>query len=100
MPKFIFHVRMGKTGSTTIQAALAENTSGLAANGFLYLAQWLGIVRTEFDEFAGFQLFLEQSPREFDISSYLFLKATEDINISRKFYKFIVSNEQLSLIHI
>ncbi|MFH1792957.1 MAG: hypothetical protein ABIK36_18605 [Pseudomonadota bacterium] len=94
MPKFIFHVGMGKTGSTTIQAALAENTSALAANGYLYLGQWLGIVRPEFDEFAGFQSFLEQSPREFDIASYLFLRATEDINISRKFDKFIVSNEQ------
>ena len=94
MPKFIFHVGMGKTGSTTIQAALAENSSVLAAKGYLYLGQWLGIVRPEFDEFAGFQLFLEQSPREFDISSFLFLNAAEDVNIGRKLDKFIVSNEQ------
>lgn len=94
MPKFIFHVGMGKTGSTTIQAALANNASALAERRYLYLGQWLGFIRPEFDHFKGFQTFLRQSPRELVVCSNMFLGAVKSFNIENKFDGFIVSNEQ------
>lgn len=94
MAKFVFHVGMGKTGTTTIQAALANSASALADKGYLYLGQWLGYIRPEFDGFRGFQDFLKQSPREYEFISNHFVNSIEDKNRDTGFRSFIVSNEQ------
>ena len=94
MPKFVFHVGMGKTGSTTIQAALANNASALGEKGYLYLGQWLGFLRPEFDGFEGFQSFLKQSSTEFEYCSDLFIRGVQDLDRGGSFDSYIISNEQ------
>lgn len=92
--QIVFHVGMGKTGSTTIQSALHRETASLAKSGYCYLGQWLGMIQQEFDQFAGFQSFLLQSPDQLVKSAETLLAAANQIGATTGAHSFILSNEQ------
>ncbi|SMH56880.1 hypothetical protein SAMN02982922_5616 [Mesorhizobium australicum] len=85
---------MGKTGSTTIQAALAQNDPALLRAGYLYLGQWLDIIRPEFDQFQGFQAFLKQKKDEFELCADIFVQEINRIGQEKGVQNFLISNEQ------
>ncbi len=94
MRNIIFHVGMGKTGSTTIQNALAANTSALATARQLYLGCWMDAVHPDFDGFSGFQKFLRQSPDALVSSAHALLAAVQARGDETGAHTFILSNEQ------
>lgn len=94
MAQIVFHVGMGKTGSTTIQSALQKNIYTLVAAGYRYLGQWQGLIKPEFDEFAGFQRFLRQTPEQLIASAEELLAAIGRIGDDTGAQNFILSNEQ------
>lgn len=94
MAQIVFHVGMGKTGSTTIQRALQKNISTLIAAGYRYLGQWQGLIKPEFDEFAGFQSFLRQTPDQLIASAEALVAAIDRIGGETGVQNFILSNEQ------
>lgn len=94
MTQLIFHVGMGKTGSTTLQTALHDNADALAAAGCHYLGQWMGFVRPEFDSFLGFQSFLQQTPDQLAESAHRLLTILLTLEKQTGAQRFILSNEQ------
>lgn len=94
MARIIFHVGMGKTGSSTIQAALKKNVSALSAAGHHYLGRWLGVIGPEFDGFGGFQRFLHEPPEQWPRHAETLLASVERIEAATGAHTFILSNEQ------
>ncbi|MBV0891696.1 hypothetical protein KTN05_07495 [Paracoccus sp. Z118] len=94
MARIIFHVGMGKTGTTTIQAALAKSADALTETGHHYFGQWLGEIGPEFDQFDGFQRFLQQSPEQLQRHAETLLAAIDRIEAATGAQTFILSNEQ------
>lgn len=94
MSKIIFHVGMGKTGSTAIQSALEGSATVLAKAGCCYLGQWLGMVRPEFDQFQGFQAFLRQPPDQMEVCAQRLLAVVEERRRQTGAHTFVISNEQ------
>lgn len=92
--KLIFHVGMGKTGSTTLQTALAQSETSLTAARIHYQGQWMGMIRPEFDRFEGFQSFLRQPPEELVIAAQKQLDHAAEISKETGTQTIIVSNEQ------
>lgn len=94
MKAVIFHVGMGKTGSTTIQNALASNTAALTEARHCYLGRWMGMVRPDFDDFSGFQKFLRQSPDGLVKSAHALLETVRKRQAETGAHTFVLSNEQ------
>ncbi|WP_147435456.1 hypothetical protein [Paenirhodobacter hankyongi] len=94
MKGVIFHVGMGKTGSTTIQNALASNTAALTEAQLCYLGRWMGMVHPDFDDFSGFQRFLRQSPDGLVQSAHALLSTVHRIHAETGAQTFVLSNEQ------
>lgn len=46
--KIVFHIGMGKTGTSTIQKGLAENAEALRAAGMGYLGMWFDLISPEY----------------------------------------------------
>ena len=51
--RIIFHIGMGKTGTTTIQRTLQASSDCLAAQKASYLGMWFGALGPEFRNYAG-----------------------------------------------
>lgn len=94
MARVIFHIGMGKTGTTTIQAALKQSSFDMLAQGRMYLGQWLDIIGPEFDSFDGFQLFLRQSEGKIAESAQQFVENVGRIVSERNVETVVFSNEQ------
>lgn len=64
--RLVFHIGMGKTGTTALQKALAsaEASGMLARQGAHYLGMWFGMIDPAFGDFAGTQRFLMTPPQE------------------------------------
>jgi hypothetical protein len=92
--KVIFHVGMGKTGSTTIQRSLATSSALLAAAKTHYLGQWMEIVHPDFDKFKGFQAFLRQAPDQMIASAERLLARIAALHQETGAETFVISNEQ------
>lgn len=52
-PKIVFHIGMGKTGTTSIQQTLLGASDQLATQNARYLGMWFGILGDEFRNFPG-----------------------------------------------
>lgn len=94
MVDVIFHVGMGKTGSTSIQGALAQSAPELAQSGVKSLGMWLGMLGPEFDGFHGFQSFLKQPPEELEDAGQRLLQWILEEQERSATQVFVVSNEQ------
>lgn len=95
MRRVIFHVGMGKTGSTTIQNALAANRPVLADHGYFYGGQWMDLVSAEFEGFLGFQKFLGQTTEQFVASAEKLVAALLRLGEETGLETFVFSNEQI-----
>lgn len=58
--KIIFHIGMGKTGTSAIQSALAENRALLGEWDMESIGLWLGIINPSYIGYAGFDSFAAQ----------------------------------------
>lgn len=94
MLKVVFHIGMGKTGSTAIQKTLGANAVALAEAGQAYLGLWMGAVQPEFDGYQGFQTFLRQPPESMEGHARAFLATLKARHKETGADTFIVSNEQ------
>jgi hypothetical protein len=94
MLKVVFHIGMGKTGSTAIQKTLGASAEPLAAAGQAYLGLWMGAVQPEFDGYQGFQAFLRQPPDSMEGHARAFLATLKARHKETGAHTFIVSNEQ------
>ena len=90
----IFHIGMGKTGTTSLQAALPENEDILAARGMHYLGQWMERIDPQFDQFAGFQRFLALPRGEMISAAHRFLDRLGALQAETGAGTFLLSNEQ------
>lgn len=91
--RIVFHIGMGKTGTTSIQSALNDSHKELADQKVAYLSMWFDEIDPAFKGLGGFSLFMagneqEKTERADRFHSYLVDRAaTEGIET------FIFSNE-------
>jgi hypothetical protein len=93
--KVIFHIGMGKTGTSSIQASLSNNSKRLLEQNVDYLGMWFGMVDEKFDKFDGVPAFLSQSPEDLKKSAIKFYEYIHDKFIKNNSHTFIFSNEAL-----
>lgn len=58
--RIIFHVGMGKTGTSSIQAALAASHELLRTSRIEYLGLWLNVIDPKYRGYSGYDLFVGQ----------------------------------------
>lgn len=84
-----FHVGMGKTGTSSVQSALAQNRDILAESNYEYLGLWLNIIHASYKGYAGFDRFCAQESSQLREDARTFFNRLS----VRKASKFIYSNE-------
>ncbi len=62
--RIIFHIGMGKTGTSSIQNALASNAETLAAQNACYLGMWFSVIDPGFQGLVGQRNFLSSDADE------------------------------------
>jgi len=60
--KVVFHIGMGKTGTSSIQTALRQNQNVLQENNADYLGMWFDFIDPAFDRIDGFHAFSQEPP--------------------------------------
>jgi len=94
--KIVFHIGMGKTGTSSIQAALSQNTQELQSQGALYLGMWFDRLDSSYKGLQNQQNFFALSPEEMRVAAeklHDLLKARAE---SEGLSTFIFSNETFS----
>jgi len=94
MHDLLFHIGMGKTGTSSIQCALETSSDRLDAAGVRYLGMWMGAARTQFDGFAGFQSFLALNPAGMEAAADALLASLDADPANGGAGRFVMSNEQ------
>lgn len=94
MLEAIFHIGMGKTGTTSLQSTLKANDAILRASGVCYLGMWQELISDQYSDFGGFQIFrqlpADQQREAADRLARQLRILADDQGISR----FVFSNEQ------
>lgn len=93
--KLIFHIGMGKTGTTSIQWAMENNQKALADQGVCYLGMWLDMIDPEFEGLAGTVKFLLDPPDLKAGYAQKFVQHVRELNATSGASTFILSNEGL-----
>ena len=93
--RIIFHIGMGKTGTTSIQNALAQNAAALARQKARYLGMWFDGVDQKFRGLKGFGTFVAQSAENQKRHAQSFLDYVNAIEKDTKATTFVFSNESL-----
>ena len=57
MIEVIFHIGMGKTGTTSLQHALQSSGDALQAAGIRYMGMWQELISDQYSGYLGFQVF-------------------------------------------
>ena len=91
----IFHIGMGKTGTTSIQHSLAHNTHALAAQNTQYLGMWFDAIDAKFEGLVGFGRFVTQTPEDLERCATAFHASLDQINKTDGIKTFVLSNESL-----
>ncbi|MBE3637439.1 hypothetical protein [Mangrovicoccus algicola] len=81
MVQVLFHIGMGKTGTTSIQAALDQSDAALQKSSCSYLGMWMDFLGREFSGPGGFANFLALDPK---------LK----IRQAEKFYEYLLTESK------
>jgi len=81
--KILFHIGMGKTGTSSIQQALQQNTKQLAARKVAYLGMWFTAIHPSFQGLAGQRKFFQSTDEAIlgyarRLADVLRARATED----------------------
>jgi hypothetical protein len=93
--KVIFHIGMGKTGTSSIQNSLNESSAELKIQKARYLGLWFDVVDPSFAQFKGQQIFFAQSDHEMMKSASAFASSLGEISKSESIETFIISNESM-----
>lgn len=93
--EIIFHIGMGKTGTSSIQRALADNADSLQAGGAYYLGMWFDILGEQFRGLSGTSRFLSSSPDQMKCLAETFHVKISELMASSGASKFILSNEAI-----
>lgn len=93
-PEVLFHIGMGKTGTSSLQAALQASGDSLATAGQEYLGMWMGRVDPAFGNLQGFQKFLSLTPTAQAEAARQFAAALAEQARASGTRRFILSNEQ------
>ncbi|MCC4254823.1 hypothetical protein LL251_20685 [Sphingobium naphthae] len=91
----IFHIGMGKTGTTSIQWALENNRAALAEQGTHYLGMWFDMIEADFEGLGGTVKFLLAPPGNKAGYAGAFLNHVREISAATGATTFILSNEGL-----
>lgn len=93
--EIIFHIGMGKTGTSSIQKALTENADELRKQGVEYLGMWFNIIDTKFYGNIGIRDFLESTPEEMQQHAEHFIHVLQKRKSETGVSRFLLSNESL-----
>ncbi|MEM7598063.1 MAG: hypothetical protein AAF382_10240 [Pseudomonadota bacterium] len=93
--RVIFHIGMGKTGTTSIQHALAQNDTALAAHKAHYLGMWFDAIDPKFEGLAGFGRFITQPPEDMASCAEKFHTRLMQLNEDAGAETILISNESL-----
>ncbi len=93
MAQAIFHIGMGKTGTTSIQVAMRDNPAVLAAAKVRYMGMWMERLDPAFDGFAGFVKFSREPAERFPAHAQRLAGILREIERTEGVERFIFSNE-------
>lgn len=93
--EIILHVGMGKTGTSSIQQALTQNTEALLSQGILYLGMWFDLIDPGFSEIQGQQRFYQSSSEDMEAHAIRFLEQLESKRQETGVSRFLISNEEI-----
>lgn len=93
--RIIFHIGMGKTGTTSIQQALRQNAADLSRQNIHYLGVWFDAISPEFRGVEGQRKFVSQGGEALASSAATFLKALQEKAQGDENAVFILSNENM-----
>lgn len=93
--KFIFHIGMGKTGTSSIQQALSENKETLAAQRMRYFGMWFNEIDPAYRGFEGLRTFFEHAVADPEAIAKCLHEVCADIAAKDGTETFILSNEGL-----
>ncbi|WP_172327643.1 hypothetical protein [Mangrovicoccus sp. HB161399] len=93
MAEAIFHIGMGKTGTSSIQAALLGNSAALEAARTRYMGMWMEHLDPAFGGFAGFLKFRDQPQENFAPQAERLARMMEEAGRDGGPQRFIFSNE-------
>ena len=94
--KLIIHIGMGKTGTSSIQVALAESSDRLVAQGAEYLGMWFNVISPNFDANRDYPSFFNLSPVEMAHAADTLIQYLESRSEVHGGKTFVLSNEALS----
>ncbi len=93
--KYIFHIGMGKTGTSSIQFALQHNQEKLAAQNAHYLGMWFSIADQKYNGFARSREIFDGTEEEVKQRARAFHEACIALANELGFDTMILSNESL-----
>ncbi|WP_138469414.1 hypothetical protein [Poseidonocella sp. HB161398] len=93
MAEAIFHIGMGKTGTSSIQAALRDSPAALRAGRARYMGMWMGQLDTAFEGLAGFNRFRDQDASSHRRLAETLARQLGDLAEREDATRFIFSNE-------
>lgn len=93
--RIVFHVGMGKTGTSSIQRTLAAHEAELAAQNAHYLGMWFDAVAPRFRGHEGLHAFAAENPAALAGHAETFLQHLERLSKRTGAELFIHSNEGL-----
>lgn len=93
--KIVFHIGMGKTGTTSIQVALKQSTQLLREQNAKYLGLWFDLISERFYGLTGTQLFRSANPQEMAAHAKSFYLSLLKDHSENGIETFILSNEGL-----
>lgn len=76
--KVIFHIGMGKTGTSSVQTALRQNQKVLQDHDACYLGMWFDFIDPAFDRADGFQNFSNEEPDALRAHADTFIETLEE----------------------
>ena len=100
--RIIFHIGMGKTGTTSIQYALRNGADALAGQRAAYLSMWFEEINPAFKGLGGFSRFMAGSEQEKVAGADSFHAYLVDRAAKEGIETFVFSNESLfaSCLHL
>ena len=93
--KILFHIGMGKTGTTSLQNALAANSVALAEQGICYLGKWFDTLGSQYKKPNGIQHIFNQRPAKQTELARQFFDVVSKVAAQDKVESFIFSNEAI-----
>jgi hypothetical protein len=94
--KLFIHIGMGKTGTTSIQAALKKSSDRLVAQGAEYLGMWFDMISQNFSGVVAHQMFPKLSPVEMVHAADTLVKYLDSRREVHGSKTFVLSNESIS----